>query len=317
MDKVTSYLRDSLGLRVSVQPWAKAGELPIFLRDGIEYAIGSYRTLRFLFADCGNESSLTNLKRIAGQVSKFTRVPVVLVTNSIDARKRKALVQQQVAFVVPGRQVFLPFIGFASQESLERRALGSHLSAGAQSVLVTLISNPKLDTMAQLCARLELSTSAISRAVTELEERGLVTKIKKGREVIISYDTSKNHLFRASLPVLADPVAYSFYAKKTKYTEHLPDVGESALSNRTRLAPPAITQKGIARKDLDSLAYEEISEGELDDGKTTQIQVWQYDPLVAGQAAVDNVSLAVSFLDCDDERIRGELNQVFGEPIWV
>ena len=66
----------------------------------------------FIAAEVEREAPPPELKRIASQVSAQAGMPVAIVAQ-IDARQHKALVSQGVPFVVPGRQAFLPMLGFA------------------------------------------------------------------------------------------------------------------------------------------------------------------------------------------------------------
>lgn len=57
-------------------------------------------------------------------------MPVAIVAQ-IDARQRKALVSQGFPFVVPGRQAFLPMLGFVASSGQERAPLAKILAPGA------------------------------------------------------------------------------------------------------------------------------------------------------------------------------------------
>ena len=83
------------------------------------------------------------------------------------------------------------------------------------------------------------------------------------------------------------------------------------------LAVPAIVCKAVSKKGLKNLAFTEVLEGEIDDNDTIELQVWRYEPLVAGGKTIDNVSLALSLASMEDERIEKELNVLFNkENLW-
>lgn len=46
------------------------------------------------------------------------------------------------------------------------------------------------------------------------------------------------------------------------------------------------------------------------------VQVWAYDPLVAGGNAVDDVSLVLTIAGEGDERVIGQLNALSEEELW-
>lgn len=119
------------------------------------------------------------------------------------------------------------------------------------------------------------------------------------------------------MPLLRTPVASTIWARRTDVLAALPDAGETALADRSMLVAPAISQKAVAKSRLAALRVEEVLEGELADGETLELQVWAYDPLVGGVGRVDDVSLALSLVGLGDERIDGELDDIFGEEgLW-
>lgn len=83
------------------------------------------------------------------------------------------------------------------------------------------------------------------------------------------------------------------------------------------LTAPPIERKAASRKRLKDLPFTEVLRGEIDDNDAIELQVWKYEPLVAGGKVVDDVSLALSLADSGDERVEKELNGLFGEEdLW-
>lgn len=162
-----------------------------------------------------------------------------------------------------------------------------------------------------------MTASSASRAIDELARHGLIERGKDGREVTFEYDRGRNALLRQAAPLLKSPVASVIWARRTDALAALPDAGETALAGCSMLVAPAISQKAVAKARLAALGVEEVLEGELADGETLELQVWAYDPLVAGIGRVDDVSLALSLVGLGDERIDGELDDLFGEEgLW-
>jgi hypothetical protein len=315
--ELISYLQDTLGLQVSVSKWGTPSSMPIFLTNAAEYYLCRCDGIDFVAActKCGN--SLPELKRVSTQLARHTSLPITLVSEDIDPRQRKALISQGIAFVVPGRQAYLPFLALVASTEAERRSYGGALSARAQAAFVTLIANPDITTAQTLRETSGMSASSITRAVAELAHHELIQHGKDGRNVTIDYDTIKNALLRRAMPLLTSPVTRTFFVFSDAAAANLPDAGESALATRSMLNPPRIAQKAVARHDLRSLTFREVLEGEFDDSETIQIQAWSYDPLVADLGKIDKVSLALSLAPEDDERIFEQLNELFNEEdLW-
>ncbi len=117
--------------------------------------------------------------------------------------------------------------------------------------------------------------------------------------------------------MLASPVNSILHVEREAALETLPDAGETALAARSMLTAPSIERKAVSRKRLKDLSFAEVLRGEIADDDTIELQVWTYEPLVAGGKDVDDVSLALSLADSGDEQIEKELNDLFdGEDLW-
>lgn len=309
------YLKDELGLPVSAHEWSEAADLPFYLAKAASYWLCICNRVEFVIAEIRQEASLPDLKRIAFQVSARACLPVALVAQ-IDPRQRKALVSQGVPFIVPGKQAYLPMLGFAANNKHDPAPLTKVLAPGAQAVLVTLVANSDLQTSDELIKATSMPPSSISRALDDLARRGLINKSKNGREVVIERCGNRNDTVKKAIEFLRNPVGRVVFARRDERTDLLPMAGESALSQRSMLAAPRIEQRAISRRAFKNLTFDEVLPGEVQDTETVQIQVWIYDPLVAEADSVDDVSLALTLVGEGDERVIGQLNALFKEELW-
>lgn len=318
------YLVKTLGLALDLEKWKLPAEAPVFLQGLAEYRYcqASYGG-GFVVAAPHESASLPALKRIPTQLGKYTKLPVVLVDSHLDLRQRRALVAQAIPFVTPGKQAFLPFLGFVadtSQPANPAPVKTDKLNARAQAVLVAIIANPDLDSSQGLLEMTGLSAPTISRAVEELTQRGLITRTKKGREIRfqpVPRDNTPNELLRRALPLLSTPVLSTVFVRRNTAIEALPDAGETALAQRSLLQAPPVTQKAALKIDYPLMNPQETILGEYPDPQTVELQLWAYPPLVAGCDVVDNVSLGASLAGVD-ERITTQLNQLFHEEeLWA
>ncbi len=313
------YLDDSLGMKASAAPWDLPPSAPLYLRKAASFEECECDGLRFVVASMKGGESLPDIKRLYVQTRRYADVPVAVASDALDARQRKALLSQGVPFVVPGRQVYLPFLALAATARAEARGTGNgdRLTSRAQAALVTLVAHPDVSSLSELREIANLSPSTATRAVEELAQRGLIDRSKRGREVVFSFDDDGRRLLKKALPLLASPVQERIFVAANPDTAELPDAGESALAARSMLNRPPIEKKALEGRKLSQLAFREVLEGELPDADTIEIEVWKYDPLVAGEGRIDDVSLALSLAEWGDERINGELDELFGEEgLW-
>ena len=275
-----------------------------------------FEGIAFVAAKMENEDGLPDIKRVHNQLGRYTDLPVVIVSETLDARQRKALVVQGVPFVVPGVQAFLPFLAFAATSREPRRyRRGGRLSSRAQAAFVTLVAHPEVESAAELREVAGLTPSDASRALAD--EQGLVVRSKSGRSMLLERERDSGKLLRAAKPLLSSPVSGILHVERNAALNALPDAGETALAVRSMLAVPPIRRKAVSRKRLKDLSFSEVLIGEIDDNDTIELQVWTYEPLVTGGKDIDDVSLALSLADSGDERVEKELNSLFDEEdLW-
>ena len=317
MEDFLSYLDASLGLETNYAAWTPPASMPAFLRSSAKYYLCSCQDQRFVVALPSHDVGLPALKRIVNQTRRYTNFPIAIVSSKIDPRQRRALTSQGIAFVVPHKQAYLPFLALVAKAEADKRSYRGELTPRAQAALVALIANPDVSSSEGLRTITGMSASTTSRAVDELAQRGIIERGKCGRNVTITYDHAPNALLHKAMSQLRTPVARTIYAQRCLVLESLPDAGESALAARSMLAAPAITQKAATKAVAPSAALREVLEGELPDEETIELQIWHYNPLVAGLDEIDGVSLGASLVDLGDERIEAELDHLFGEDgLW-
>lgn len=317
MEEFVAYLDETLGLKAAYSLWCLPSSMPIFLRKSAEFYLCSCAGTEFVVAVAKGGESLPGLKRIVTQTQRHTSLPVVLVSADIDPRQRRALVSQGIAFTVPYKHVYLPFLAFAAKAEAARRLYSGKLSARAQAALVSLISHPEVESAQALREVTGMSAATTSRVVDELAQLGLIERGKLGRSVVITYDCSKNALLHRAMPLLRTPVERTVFVRSNGMLDALPAAGESALAERSMLSAPRIAQKAASKAFASQLVPDEVLQGELPDEETVELQVWKYDPLIAGLGTIDNVSLGASLRHLGDERIALELDGLFGEDgLW-
>lgn len=318
MDELRKYLNEALGLKIEYGEWLPDANLPLFLSRSASCARCAVGGVAFVAAKVGNEEGLPGIKRVHNQLGRYTDLPVVIVSETLDARQRKALVAQGVPFVVPGVQAFLPFLALAATSREPRRyRREDRLSSRAQAAFVTIVAHPEIESAAELRRVASLTPSDASRALAELDEQGLVVRSKSGRSILLERERDTGELLRTAKPLLASPVGRALHVERNAALEALPNAGETALAARSMLTAPSIECKAIFRKRLKDLSFTEVLRGEIDDNDTIELQVWTYEPLAAGGKVIDDVSLALSLADSGDERVEKELNGLFDEEdLW-
>jgi len=321
---IQRYLHDSLGLTVEVRPWLDAAKLPYFLQEAFET-----RELTLL----GHSVLLANHRRarkgglaeVRAQLDKLravAKLPVIYVTDALASYERKRLVEQQVPFLVPGNQLYLPDLGIDLREYFRQalQAPAIALSPATQALLIAaLLHKPwRADwEPAEIVANLGYTSMTLSRAIRELTAAGFVTLTRRGRDRHLHTDLGPQEVWELAKPMLRSPV------KRTSWVWPTPKwmpprvrvAGMSALARLSLLAEPPIpvyavsaaqwkvaTQAGIK-------LLMEPAEG------CCEWQMWNYSPeLLPDSRTVDPLSLTLSLQHETDERVQLALEELRNRP---
>lgn len=315
------YLNQTLGLNAKISPWTEADRFPLYLRNGKKYYLLRISGMECILIETDvNNFSLSAFRK---QMVKLPPEPehIVLCFRHLDSRQRKALIEAQMSFIVPGSQIYMPFLGIVLQERMKSvKAAPKKLSAAAQLILLRLIYEPdgwfarKID----LAKRLEISAMNVTRAVQELTALELVTVEKAGRcDYVSATDTGKS-LYKKALPHMIDPVQKRLYVRKKKEFSGFPMAGEYALATWSVLSEPTVECKAMSRKEYKGLkGIEEIDPAWSSSQDYIQLELWKYDPkpLVVYQT-VDVISLSLSLRENKDERVEQAVEEMMEGYAW-
>ena len=117
--------------------WPTAKDLPLYLQGGWAYQIVELDGQRCLLMLDEHEQPDTaqRLKKNLNKISKYFEGPVIYGVAELASYNRKRLIDQGIAFVVPGNQLYLPFMALDLRENF---------AAEIKSKNVTFVIEPYL-----------------------------------------------------------------------------------------------------------------------------------------------------------------------------
>ena len=127
---VLHYLQEVLGIDASrVKPWARANELPYFLRDVFQFSELELLGHPVVLAIGRGEAkqSLSDVRTWLDKVKALAGQPAVYVTDALASYERRRLIEQNVPFIVPGNQLYLPDLGLDLREYFRQRTPATDL----------------------------------------------------------------------------------------------------------------------------------------------------------------------------------------------
>lgn len=312
------YITETLGVPVMRKAWTQESLLPYLLIDQYTFEQVNLGNTACLFVHpCGKMGVIGTLLKHVDRLQAISGMTVVFELPSITRQRRGSLIEARIPFVVPNKQLYLPFMGLQLTENFnsEQPALiEDRLQPSTQMLLFSFIlGGNKPMPMAPLADRFDFSAMTITRAANQLAALGQIKKVQQGVQKLLVCAYTPKELYTMLKPQLIDPRRRTIYISKDQLTQEMFPSGLSALAEMSLLNPPAFETFGIAGH-----GYKPVSATEqfVDADKQCALQLWRYDPRRISQSnAVDVLSLATSFAGETDERIEQCLSELL-KGIW-
>ena len=308
------YVKRVLGLNVSRQPWKHLQKMPYYIQDRFtieEVTLGNIVTL-FLYPKTELDHMVALQKHIV-RIQKAENVPVVIVLTTMSRYRRDAFVEARISFIVPEKQLYLPFIGTYMQERFDSEDVKLEKFQPAAQVLFFyyLYQGDKNMYMSNAVKDLGYSAMTISRAAKQLVQTGFFTECKDGVQKILTGTMQGKELFYSVRPALINPVRRRTSVKKTDLNDEYLLAGDSAVAKQTMLNDSMFRCYAVVGKQkFEELPYV------MDANTDVVVELWKYDPaLLSKNGIVDPLSLAMSFEDEDDERVQAAIAELL-DTLW-
>lgn len=319
---LVSYLESMTGQLVELAA-EQSNRLPLFLRDRFRiYSTTLFGKALLLASEVeGHEPySAGEYGERAKALEHHMGRPVVLVLPSVESFTRNHLVRKNIAFIVPGRQVYLPLAFIDLRERQPGRRAAERLTPAAQCLLLFhLLRSPVTGKPLQEVANLlAISPMMVSKAKAEIERAGLCTAPKRGRTRVLEFHNTGRALWEQALPLLSSPECKRYWVSWNKPPRRILRAGITALSRHTMIQDDRIPSFAIWRR----TRRLPIVRGTLRTCRSREdasalLEEWTYDPfLLSDEDAVDPLSLFLSLRDTPDERVQQQLQVMIESIAW-
>ncbi|MDO4312799.1 MAG: hypothetical protein Q4C52_06920 [Eubacteriales bacterium] len=262
---------------------------------------------------------MNSLKKHLRRIGEICESPMVLEMPRITTQRRKTLIEARIPFVIPGKQLYLPFLGTMLTEKCDAEITGvmpDKLQPSAQQLLFAMMlggCEPML--LSPLSKRFGVTAMTITRAADQLCRTNLIKKVGTGtgaKKMLLTEYTPKE-LYQKMQPYLIQPVRKTVYISKEDVQPEMFPAGLSALSEMSMMNSPTVPTWGTLHLSLKKGSY---TSSLLDSDRQCALQIWKYDPRNISQTEmVDVLSLTLSLTEDEDERTRQCLEKLT-ERIW-
>lgn len=306
-------MRDNLfGLPIQYEPWNKESYLPLYIANNYEFfglVIGKRHCI--VIKPKEELATLPALKKQIAKIQEIDHEPVVLDLDSVTFYRRNSLVENNIPFITP-KQIFLPFIGTMLTNDNEIEIKSDKFVVSTQQLfLFYMYNNKKRFYVSDAINVLPFTSMTLTRAVKQLESTNMFFVTKDGVRKVIEAKYTRKELFEKAKPFLLSPVRKWGYIDKKDVTEDMVFAGETALSKKTMLNLPKLITYAIWSKNFDQ---RKLTDELVDTQKQVRLELWSYNPKQFSKYnTADNLSVALSFTNINDERLEEAVEQLIKE----
>lgn len=264
------------------------------------------------------EAGLVMLRKDRAKVEKQSGLNCALFLDQATFYMKEKMIEEGIPFVLNGKQVYLPFIGYLLANGYDRELPPVYqISFLTQKMLLMAMYGKWKDVKAAEAAqRMEISRMSASRCFDELEYLNIPVLSMKGKSRVITVPENLKTLWNEINSKLRSPVIRKFILKEdigcTK------KAGISALCEYSLLSDNPYPTYAVAKKEMSDLVIKSLRQVELTDDVGCVILELGYLIDFDGKGAQDPLSVALSVTEAEkeDERVGISIDEMLKEYVW-
>lgn len=265
-----------------------------------------------------DDVGLVLLRRDRANVEKMTGLNCAIFLDRTTFYIKEKLMEEGIPFVIDGKQVFLPFIGYLLSKANERELAPVHLISFLTQKMLLIAIYERWNEMkvSDAAKRLEVSTKSASRCFDELEYLDIGVLGMKGKSRVINVPDDRKELWKQIESILRNPVIRRFVLREDIQLEK--KAGISALCEYSLLSDNDYPTYAITKKELKASGVkEEKQANELEEIGCIVLEVGYFIDFL-GKGLQDPLSVALSRTreEQEEERVDISIQEMLEEYVW-
>lgn len=315
--KIAKYLHDSFGWNVRFEDFPEIRKkMPYAILGSAEFELMELEGIKTVAIEPIAASDLRMNKNIFRAVEKKLQMSAVLILEDIDTHQRRSLIECHISFIIPNKQLYLPSIGaFFNERGLGYKSnMSQELSTVATALLILQLSEGSLQgkSVTEAAKMMGYSIKTLSLAINELERQEFLSVKLNGRKKLLDFKLTPKDLWKKAYPLMKNPVEKKLFTTDASLAKEIGvKASDTALSEISMLTAPNQEVYAVYARDRRLMDLPLNS----NDG-TIMIEIWKTDPHITSKEGVADIfSLALTFRDDDDPRIKKEINNIINERL--
>jgi hypothetical protein len=317
--KLKDYLEKVLGIGNIEIKRNEIAAIPFLLIDLYAFYKVNILTNELILFSLNNNDSIVpgTINKHVKIIKQQTKKDVVFLCDKMTSYTRRDLIKYKIPFIVPGNQMYLPILGLDLRERFKQNSTKTEELTPAAQVLILCTIHRKDDiplTASELSDKLGYSCMTMVRAINEITSLDLGIDYKEGKKRYIKFEQNRKNLWVTALKYMKSPIKKEIYLNKIPEGITYYNAGLNALAEYTMIADSQCKTLAVSKNDWLKLKDNiEISENT----EKYKLEVWTYPPVLFTKSdTVDKLSLYLSLISTDDERIEQSLKKMMENYKW-
>ncbi len=293
-------------------------KLPLAYRGRYDIFIVETNGVEWTAIHPKNETGLVMLRKDRARVEKTAGLNCAIFLDRATFYVKEKLMEEGIPFVIDGKQLFLPFIGYLLSNANERELAPVHLiSFLTQKMLLVAIyerwNNVKVSEAAE---RVGVSRMSASRCFDELEYLNIDVLSMKGKSRVITMPEDLKKFWNQNVGVLRNPVIQRFVLNENMRLEK--KAGISALCEYSLLSDNEYPTYAVTKKELKDSGVKTARQVRMSEEIGCVVLELGYFIEFDGKEMQDPLSVMLSMTreEKQDERINISINEMLEEHVW-
>lgn len=322
MEKVIEYLHEYIddgAIYVNYNQKARK-ILSIQLAGSFDFYKTELLGVTVLFLKPTGRYALEKMKKWMSAIEDKTDIPVVVILEDMTPYMTKKMLMEHIAFVVPGKQMNLPFLAMTikSIKKQAEREIRKFVPA-TQLIYLYILYEEKCDfEINEISEKLQISSMTAARGMNDLASLGLMTyklEGKTGRKKIFQRISRKEY-YSFGKKYIDNPVRSIVYVSKIPDGVPIIKSDLTALSEQTMLGEPPQMRYALDSKKKSLIEVYIISKEQAESEQYPMVQLLKYDAkMIARDGYIDPVSMIAGLAD-KDERIEMSIEELMEGKDW-
>ena len=265
-----------------------------------------------------DDVGLVMLRRDRAGVEKMAGLNCAIFLDRTTFYIKEKLMEEGIPFVIDGKQVFLPFVGYLLSKENERELVPVHLISflTQKMLLIAIYERWNEVKVSDAAKRMGVSTKSASRCFDELEYLNIDVLGMKCKSRVINISDDRKQLWQQIERVLRNPVIRRFVLRKDMKLEK--KAGISALCEYSLLSDNVYPTYAVTKKELKASGVKEEKQvSELEEIGCVVLELGYFIDF-SGKGLQDPLSVVLSLTgeEQEEERVDISISEMLEEYAW-